>query len=89
MLHLEWIQNFENLHLFTNEVLSILNLESIQKLRKFTFIYQIMFIFKKHNFTYFLYGLFDTQNFGQEIKSRFFLNLQKKTGKKTALYYLY
>ena len=33
-----------------------------------------MFIFKrvkKHNFTYFLYGLFDTQNFGQEIKGRF------------------
>ena len=48
-----------------------------------------MFIFKKHNFTYFLYGLFDTQNFGQEIKGRFFFKPTKKTGKKPALYYLY
>ena len=60
----------------------MLNLECIQKLQKFILIYQILFIFKQHNFTYFLYGLFDTQNFGQEIKGRFFLNLQKKQEKK-------
>ena len=59
----------------------MLNLECIQKLQKFILIYQILFIFKQHNFTYFLYGLFDTQNFGQEIKGRFFFKPTKKTGK--------
>ena len=38
-----------------------------------------MIIFRKHTFTYFLDSLFDTHDFSQEIKGRFFLNLQKNS----------